>query len=291
MRLYRLFSLGLLLVALTSVTPGPASALLEPAYGAGIVVDGDPGEWNLASDFFADMYNAGRPTPNWPGFAVLSKLYLRYDCDSHVLYALVLDESADGLPAIQSPGDAWIKIYGNGWANNKLIDGTGDGNTSPRSFQWVYQTPGNPNSPLVGYEACAQLDAGLYASFEAHLNVAGNTSSTGRYSQGYAIPLLTHCVPGIVGADETPLAFALSPAHPNPFNPETLLTVALPETGVATLKVFDLSGREVATLMNGLSAAGTHELRFQAGALPSGVYFAVLRAGTFSATQKLLLVK
>jgi hypothetical protein len=290
MRLFKLLA-PCLLAAMLALLPAPLRAA-EPAYGSGITVDGNAADWNLAGDFFANMYNAGRPTPNWGGYRILSRLYLRYDCSSHILYALVLDVEGDGFTPFQSPGDAWIKIYGLGWSNNKLIDGDGGGNTTPRSFAWVYQTPGNPATPLVGYEARAQLDEGDYANFEAHLNVGGNTSSTGRHSQGYSIPLNVHCAGDpTVGAEDHPAGFALSPACPNPFNPETSLTVMLPETGFASLKVYDLSGRVVATLLDGMAAAGTRQFRFQAGALPSGVYFAVLKTGTQSATQKLLLVK
>jgi len=94
-----------------------------------------------------------------------------------------------------------------------------------------------------------------------------------------------------VDTDEQPLRLALDPAHPSPFNPETLLSVALPETGLASLKVYDLAGREVATLLRGIQSAGTHRVRFQAGRLPAGVYLAVLRAGQSTASTKLMLVK
>jgi hypothetical protein len=94
-----------------------------------------------------------------------------------------------------------------------------------------------------------------------------------------------------VDATEEPVTFALQPAVPNPFNPETVLRVQLPETAMASLKVYDLAGHQVAVLMDGLAEAGTRELRFQGDKLPAGVYFAVLQAGGVQDTQKLLLVK
>lgn len=78
---------------------------------------------------------------------------------------------------------------------------------------------------------------------------------------------------------------------PNPFNPETHLSFTLPEASKVSLIVYDISGREVARLINGFQSAGFHEVTFNAPDLPSGVYFARLTAGTFQQTQKLLLVK
>jgi hypothetical protein len=176
---------GLALTSGLLLTPLSARAL-EPAYGPGIVVDGNPSDWNLAEDYFADMFNAGRNQPSWPGFAVLSTLYLRYDCEAQMLYALVLDVEDDGELVNPSAGDAWLKLYGVGLPGDKLIDGNGDGGTTPRAFSWVYAVPGDPNSMLRGYEACAQLDEGLYTDFEAHLNVDGATSS--RASTPRAMP-------------------------------------------------------------------------------------------------------
>jgi hypothetical protein len=95
----------------------------------------------------------------------------------------------------------------------------------------------------------------------------------------------------VVGADDQPTAFQLGEAFPNPFNPTTTLEYSLAETGAASLKVFDLSGREVATLVNGLTERGTHRVTFDAGTLPSGVYFYTLQAAGQTQTRKMLLVK
>jgi hypothetical protein len=274
----------------------------ELNYGQGITVDGDPSEWNLTEDFFSDMYNGGRNQPSWPGYAVLASLYLRYDCEAQMLYALVLDEELDGELVDRRPQDAWLKLYGVGLPGNKLIDGNGDGGTTPRVFQWVYAVPGDPTSMLRGYEAGAQLDEAQYLHFEAHLNVDGATASTGKHAQGNSIPLGVDCTAwnegqggggggGIVEAGDRVSRMRLLAAMPNPFNPTTNLTVSLAETGHATLTVHDLAGRRVATLLDGLQAAGERVVAFHAGDLPSGTYFAVLRSAQGAQTQKLLLVK
>jgi hypothetical protein len=94
-----------------------------------------------------------------------------------------------------------------------------------------------------------------------------------------------------VGADETPATFALSQNVPNPFNPTTSISFTLGETGVASLKVFDLAGREVATLVSGVLARGAHSVEFDGANLASGVYVYTLQAGTTVESRKMVLMK
>jgi len=91
--------------------------------------------------------------------------------------------------------------------------------------------------------------------------------------------------------DLSPLTFDLSPASPNPFNPSTTLSYSLPVSGEISLTVYDIQGREVAVLFEGNRAGGTYEAVFDGSTISSGVYFAVLQAGEFRQTQKLVLIK
>jgi hypothetical protein len=88
-----------------------------------------------------------------------------------------------------------------------------------------------------------------------------------------------------------PKEYTLHQNYPNPFNPSTVIRYDLPKTGNVSLKVYDLYGREVATLVDGMKAAGTHQETFTAQSLASGVYFARLKTDVLSRTIKLLLVK
>ena len=88
-----------------------------------------------------------------------------------------------------------------------------------------------------------------------------------------------------------PEAFTLGPNHPNPFNPVTKISFSLPHALQVKLEVFDVSGRLVATLVNGYRAAGAYEAVFDAAGMPSGLYFYRLEAGGFLATGKMLLLK
>jgi hypothetical protein len=85
--------------------------------------------------------------------------------------------------------------------------------------------------------------------------------------------------------------YYLADNYPNPFNPETRIAFSLPQACEVQLKVFDIVGKEVATLAQGQLSAGEHSATFQAGNLPSGLYFYTLTAGSFTQTKKMVLMK
>ena len=95
-------------------------------------------------------------------------------------------------------------------------------------------------------------------------------------------------------AEETnqlPVKFELEQNYPNPFNPTTKITFSLPKTNFVIIKVYDLLGRQVATLINKNKPAGNYTVEFNASKLTSGIYFYRMESGPFSQTKKLLLLK
>lgn len=88
-----------------------------------------------------------------------------------------------------------------------------------------------------------------------------------------------------------PAEYGLSQNYPNPFNPTTVINYQLPENGHVTLKVYDVLGKEVATIINENKEAGYYEASFDASRLSSGVYFYKLVAGSFVKTNKMLLAR
>jgi hypothetical protein len=90
---------------------------------------------------------------------------------------------------------------------------------------------------------------------------------------------------------EIPAAFALWQNFPNPFNPSTVIIFQLPVNSRVKLQVFDVNGREVATLVDGEMTAGNHAVIFAPRDLAGGLYFYQLTAGKFSQTRKAVLLK
>lgn len=91
--------------------------------------------------------------------------------------------------------------------------------------------------------------------------------------------------------NELPGTFALEQNYPNPFNPSTTIRFSIPQTSEVTLKVYDMLGREVATLVNDVKPMGTYEVTWNAANLASGIYYYRMAAGSFSDVKKLILLK
>ncbi|NCS80319.1 MAG: T9SS type A sorting domain-containing protein [Ignavibacteria bacterium] len=85
--------------------------------------------------------------------------------------------------------------------------------------------------------------------------------------------------------------YALFNNYPNPFNPVTTITYQLPKDGVVTLKIFDMLGKEVMTLVNEQKEMGRYTVQFDASSLASGMYVYQLRANDYTSTKKMLLLK
>lgn len=89
----------------------------------------------------------------------------------------------------------------------------------------------------------------------------------------------------------TPGEFSLGQNYPNPFNPSTKISYSIPVDGIVTLKVYNLIGQEVASLINNYQNAGGYTADFDASKLNSGVYFYTLSVGNYSVTKKMMLLK
>ena len=102
----------------------------------------------------------------------------------------------------------------------------------------------------------------------------------------------------IVNHDEIPTQFILSRNYPNPFNPSTTIKFSIPSVGAehvqplhVVLKVFDLLGRVVATLVNEDKSPGNYEMKFDGTKMPSGVYYYIFDLNGFSQSKKMVLIK
>ncbi len=88
-----------------------------------------------------------------------------------------------------------------------------------------------------------------------------------------------------------PTDFSLSNSYPNPFNPSSTIRYTLPQKSFVTLKVYDVLGRVITTLVNEEKPAGSYDVTFNASQLSSGIYFCNFQAGAFSSARKMLLMK
>jgi hypothetical protein len=115
----------------------------------------------------------------------------------------------------------------------------------------------------------------------------------GKDPKGKVVPyveiLIGETVP--VDNESIPTSFVLEQNYPNPFNPETFINFHLPTTSNVQLKVYDILGNEIATLVNEIKQPGVYNVKFNAEKLPSGVYIYKLQAGKYLAIKKMMLIK
>jgi hypothetical protein len=116
------------------------------------------------------------------------------------------------------------------------------------------------------------------------------------YTAGQNYIVYVANAPGTITSveNENPLvvnSFNLEQNYPNPFNPATKIRFALAEQSQVTLKVYNILGKEIATLVNGVKGVGVHEVSFDGSGLASGVYFYTLQTEQFNQTRKMLLMK
>ncbi len=119
-------------------------------------------------------------------------------------------------------------------------------------------------------------------------------TSVDNFTTGIAprrVLLKYNIMPNSVGGELIVSSYQLEQNYPNPFNPSTTINFTIPENSQVTLKIFDVLGNEVGTLINQVIPSGNHEVKFDATGLPSGLYFYTLNTGNFIQTKKMLLMK
>jgi hypothetical protein len=132
------------------------------------------------------------------------------------------------------------------------------------------------------------LEGQDYTSYNPTARILNLPAGTGGHFTVTYEPVITNIVPEeIIVAD----GFELMQNYPNPFNPSTKISWQSPVGSQQTLKVYDVLGNEVATLVDEYKPAGSYEVEFNASILSSGVYFYQLKAGDFMSVKKMILLK
>jgi hypothetical protein len=96
---------------------------------------------------------------------------------------------------------------------------------------------------------------------------------------------------GINNEEKIPISFKLFQNYPNPFNPTTSIKYSVPSLQFTIIKVYDVLGNEIATLVNEEKSPGEYEVKFDASNLSSGVYFYQIKSGSFIQTNKMVLMR
>lgn len=105
------------------------------------------------------------------------------------------------------------------------------------------------------------------------------------------IGIISNSATGVDNNEKMPGAYYLSQNYPNPFNPATTISYSIPEGQIVKLKVYDILGKEISTLVNDFRPEGVHTVNFDASSLPSGIYIYSIQAGQFRNSKKLVLLK
>jgi len=174
--------------------------------------------------------------------------------------------SPDGKLWFSNFGSNSTSVYGLCW-----FDGTNFG-IIPQQ-----QTGGLPHAQIYDIEV-----KNIQNGYELWISCA---------SRGIAVLTVETSVTNQEEIINTPTEFVLNQNYPNPFNPTTTISFSIPSSGFTSLKVYDILGNEVATLLNEEKPAGSYEINFNASSLSSGTYFYKLQAGSFLETKKMILLK
>ena len=219
---------------------------------------------------------------NSDGVLVWAKTYAEYSYHSDAATSLALDGLGNvyvtGTAGTSSSNIAYLTIKYDNSGNEKWVT--------------LYDGPGN-NGYDVASSICVDNSNYVYITGSSTGLISGRDIATIKYVQG----------PNAVDDNLSgPLArFVLEQNYPNPFNPSTKIKYSVPQTSQVQIKIFDVLGNEIKTLINEEKPIGTYEVEFNVSSLSSsvsakggyasGVYFYQLKAGDFISTKKMILLK
>ncbi len=289
---------------------------VESLYVA-ITNDVTPADPNLRI-FRISLGNFGTAT-GWTQFNVAGTSTPEFDCD------LAVNRTNDQMAITYTIGSSNTDIAGRYWDGTTywgtVVNVSNQANNESRArlncqdrqgaYRMAFISSGTRDSviyisgftmaTLTGRQVVNQ-SATSGASTSTSPDVAGFRVSAGAYGGGVVFSLLgpqdlyydaSNITPTGISQNETeiPAAFSLSQNYPNPFNPTTNINFSIPKSGFVKLVVFDMLGREVATIVNKEMTAGSYVADFNASTLSSGIYFYRLTSGSFADTKKMILVK
>ncbi|MHB1686708.1 MAG: T9SS type A sorting domain-containing protein [Ignavibacteriaceae bacterium] len=198
-------------------------------------------------------------------------------------------------------GPTSLSIGQNGTWNASVSGGVPNYN-----YQWYYEYPGNTAAsttvqpylpPVNAWYTIGTNSPTLTTSFSANVNLkcvitdATNNSVTSNILSVTVGAAKISAGQYSISKTPVPEFYSMRQNYPNPFNPSTIIHYEIPKDGLVTLKVFDVLGREVKTLVNEFKSQGNYSVSFDASQLASGVYFYQLKSGDFVSIKKMILMK
>jgi hypothetical protein len=169
------------------------------------------------------------------------------------------------------------------WSNNVTVDGYGTLRIPGHDFQCLRGKGVAGNDKIIVF--FTREGAMLW------INTPTSQPDTGNINANFYAYILGSSLVNGVNEQIIPSDFQLQQNYPNPFNPTTKIQYAISSAQFVTLKIYDLLGREITTLINERKQAGSYEVNFSGDNLTSGVYFYRIQAGSFSETKKLVLIR
>ena len=160
-------------------------------------------------------------------------------------------------------------------------------------WQWIEGTHTTTSDSTTGQNVWNEpIDAG-HQVFRFVITAPGTHGYYCIPHQGLGMvgTIVASPVNGVDDEVNQPEKFQLSQNYPNPFNPTTSIQYAISSRQFITLKVYNLLGKEIATLVNEEKSAGEYKVEFNGNNLPSGIYFYELKAGNITQTKKMMLLK
>jgi hypothetical protein len=189
----------------------------------------------------------------------------------------------------------------NGTSWTKAVAGLNDTNVNALAFSGSNIFAGTTGGVFLSTNSgtsWAAVDSGLTNSYVTALAVSGSNIFAGTYGSGVWRRPLSEMITTVHEAAEIglPKRFSLEQNYPNPFNPTTTISYQLAAVSHVTSKVYDILGREVATLVKGIQSEGEHSTKFDGSKFSSGVYLYRLDAvksdgGSFTDTKRMVMIK
>jgi hypothetical protein len=209
--------------------------------------------------------------------------------------SIALDGAQAGIPSATGKGTGWAVIDSSSarikW--NATVTGLTTKLTAAH-FHYagaVHATPFTDSSSSGTWSAVPDTVIRLFLKGDTYMNVHTSTNAGGEIRGTVKLGSGIVTSVGLQISSASPEKFTLEQNYPNPFNPSTVIAYQLPTANRVTLKVYDVIGREVATLVNEVKEAGHYSATFNASKLSSGVYFARLQSGNVVQMKKMMLLK